>query len=267
MLLLAPLAAIAGNLAGLLIATAVAWAWFSYRRTKRTADHSHRLNEAQRAVLGKYAIHYQRLGQADKAKFERIVAHFVHEKEWTGAGVAMEHEMKLMISACAAQLLLGHPDVVLKHFQRIVVYPRSYRSRHTGRMHQGEVRPQAGLILISWEDFLHGYAHTRDAHNVGLHEMAHALWFENSILNGEDDFLHPERLARWMEHAEGEMAHIRKGQSRLFRDYAATNQAEFFAVAVEYFFEQPTLFHKEIPELYAILCGMLRQDPDKVLLS
>jgi Mlc titration factor MtfA (ptsG expression regulator) len=267
MLLLLTLAAFAGNLAGLLIASAIAWALFSFRRSKRTADHVYSLTEAQRAVLSKYAIHYQRLGQADKARFERIVAHFVHEKEWKGAGIPMEPEMKLMISACAAQLLLGYSDVVLKHFTRIVVYPRSYRSRPTGRMHQGEVRPQAGLILISWEDFLHGYAHTRDAHNVGLHEMAHALWFENSIANGEEDFLQPERLARWMDHAEGEMARIRKGQSRLFREYAATNQAEFFAVAVEYFFEQPTLFHKELPELYAILCGMLQQDPDKVLLS
>lgn len=219
------------------------------------------------AILRKYAIHYQRLGDADKARFERIVAHFVHEKTWTGAGITMEEPMKVMISACAAQLLLGFPDVVLSHFERIIVYPQAYRSVGTGRMHQGEVRPKAGLIIISWADFLHGYAHTRDAHNVGLHEMAHALWFENGILNSEDNFLHPERLARWMEHAEGEMARIRRGESRLFRDYAGANQAEFFAVAVEYFFEQPTLFHQELPELYAVLCGMLQQDPDRILLS
>ncbi len=219
-----------------------------------------RLTEAQRAILAKYAIHYQRLNGEQKRRFERIVGIFLEDKEWRGVGMTVQEEMKVMISACAAQLLRGFPNVVLVHFTRIVIHPESYLSRRTGRKHLGEVRPKAGVIMISWADFLHGYAHSRDAHNVGLHEFAHALWFENRIINGEDDFLHPELLARWMGHAEGEIARIRSGQSRLFRTYAGTNQEEFFAVAVEYYFEQPQVFRSELPELYAVLCGMLHQD-------
>jgi Mlc titration factor MtfA (ptsG expression regulator) len=175
--------------------------------------------------------------------------------------------MKVMIASSAAQLLLGFPDVVLRHFKRIVVYPQAFRSRGSGRLHQGEVRPEAGVIVISWADFLKGYSKTQDARNLGLHEMAHALWAENSVLNEEHGFLGAERLERWMDHAEQEMGRIRKGESRLFRNYAGTDQVEFFAVAVEYFFEQPALFHRELPELYAVLCGMLRQDPDRSRLS
>jgi Mlc titration factor MtfA (ptsG expression regulator) len=220
-----------------------------------------RLDPAHRAILTKYAIHYQRLGKREQRHFEDIVYSFIHDKEWRGAGIAIAEEMQVMISACAAQLLLGFPKVTLKHFERIVVYPDSYRSARSGRMHQGEVRPQAGVIVISWKDFLYGYAHSKDAHNVGLHEMAHGLWFENQIENGEQHFLHPELLQDWIDHADAEIERIKSGQSRLLRTYAGTNQPEFFAVAVEYFFELPLEFKQDLPELYATLSAMLRQDP------
>lgn len=219
------------------------------------------LHVRHRAVLARYAIHYQRLEARDKARFERIVAAFIHDKEWRGIGMVVADEMKVMVSACAAELLLGFPDLVLEHFETIVLYPDSYRSRRTGQMHQGEVRPKAGVIVISWKDFLHGYAHTQDAHNVGLHEMAHALWFENKVQNREHNFLHPELLQDWIEHADAEIERIKNGQSRLLRSYAGTNQPEFFAVAVEYFFERPGEFKRELPELYATLSAMLKQDP------
>lgn len=223
------------------------------------------LTPVQLAVLEKYAIHYQRLNDSDKKHFQRIVSIFINEKDWVGAGVSIADEMQIMISACAAQLLIGFPKVVLKHFEKIVVYPRAYRSTRSGRVHQGEVRPQAGVIVISWEDFLQGYSHSRDAHNVGLHEMAHALWFENSILNGEDNFLHPELLQDWIDHADAEIERILLNKGRLFRAYAGTNQPEFFAVAVEYFYEQPREFRSQLPELYATLSAMLKQDPSVLI--
>lgn len=37
------------------------------------------------------------------------------------------------------------------------------------------------------------------------------------------------------------------------RKYERTNQAEFFAVASEYFFELPDLFKRNYPELYKMM--------------
>jgi Mlc titration factor MtfA (ptsG expression regulator) len=245
---------------GLIIA-ALIFAWVIYLKVKGTPRWARQgLSTGQRATLAKYAIHYQRLGPEEKQRFERIVSTFIHDKEWRGVRMRVEEEMKVMVSACAAELLLGFPELELRHFDTIVLHPDSYRS-NSGRMHQGEVRPKAGVIMISWRDFLHGYAHTRDAHNVGLHEMAHALWFENKIQNGEHNFLHPELLQDWIDHADAEMERIKSGKSGLLREYAGTNQPEFFAVAVEYFFELPREFKQDLPELYAVLSAMLRQDP------
>jgi hypothetical protein len=95
--------------------------------------------------------------------------------------------------------------------------------------------------------------------------MAHALWFENSIPNGEDNFLPPALVKEWKALAEVEIKRIKDREEHFFRDYAGTNQAEFFAVAVEYFFEQPSGFRAALPELYRNLRDMLKQDPASLI--
>jgi Mlc titration factor MtfA (ptsG expression regulator) len=44
------------------------------------------------------------------------------------------------------------------------------------------------------------------------------------------------------------------------RKYGGTNQAEFFAVASEYFFERPDLLKKKHPELYRMLSECFNQN-------
>ena len=44
--------------------------------------------------------------------------------------------------------------------------------------------------------------------------------------------------------------------------YGATNEAEFFAVASEYFFEKPAQFQEKHPELYELLCKIFKVQPE-----
>jgi len=47
----------------------------------------------------------------------------------------------------------------------------------------------------------------------------------------------------------------------VLRAYGATNEAEFFAVATEAFFEKPRQLEKHLPELYAELSAYYGQRP------
>ncbi|MFT7036969.1 MAG: Mlc titration factor MtfA (ptsG expression regulator) [Cyclobacteriaceae bacterium] len=97
--------------------------------------------------------------------------------------------------------------------------------------------------------------------------MAHALKVENAIQNKDYGFLIQKAHGRF--HAEGrwEMHRIRNGEASFFRDYAATDDHEFFAVAMENFFERPAAFRAHNPKLYAIITRMLNQDPLKIRLA
>ena len=177
---------------------------------------------------------------------------------------AVTKEMKVLIAASAAQLTYGLPKVKLRHFTRILVYPDNYYSKITRQHHKGEVNPSAKLIVLSWRGFAEGYQNNTDGRNLGLHEMAHALRLENTIRNGEQKFLDPAALVKFDALGEQERQKIKDGGSSLFREYAAENADEFFAVAVELFFEQPAAFQAYQPALYALLTILLKQDALKL---
>jgi len=61
-----------------------------------------------------------------------------------------------------------------------------------------------------------------------------------------------------------ELAAIRAGHSDI-DPYAGTNEAEFFAVVNEYFFERPEKLKEHHPELFDLLSQALHQHPEQTL--
>ena len=114
---------------------------------------------------------------------------------------------------------------------------------------------------MSWKNFARGYMDDGDGRNLGLHEMAHALRLENEINNGEFGFLPSDLLKKWRKEADKTIEYLKNGGNGFFRDYAASNREEFFAVAVENFFERPEEFLEKFPVLFALLTQLLRQNP------
>jgi len=215
----------------------------------------------QSAIIIKYALFRASLTSEARERYDDIALRFIDDMEWIGSDMAVAEEMKMMIAASAAQLIWNLPDFSFDHFTRVVIHRGHFRSARTAQMHIGETHPLAGDIIISWRDLVFGYAHSHDAENVGLHELAHALWFENLFLNNRSDVWTDELIARWKSLAEEEIAAIKAGHSKLLSRYAGTNQAEFFAVAVEFFFERSSDFREKLPELYACMAQLLQQNP------
>ncbi|MEL7147976.1 MAG: zinc-dependent peptidase, partial [Bacteroidota bacterium] len=140
----------------------------------------------------------------------------------------------------------------------ILIYPDDYYSTINKVYHQGEVNPLNRIIVISWSNFVRGIENI-DGINLGLHEMAHALRLENVIMNEEYDFLDEQLLEKWSQLAYAEMVTIRSGVPTIFREYGATSEQEFFAVAVENFFERPKQFLTYNEDLFWVLARLLNQ--------
>ncbi|MEP2023702.1 MAG: zinc-dependent peptidase [Reichenbachiella sp.] len=220
------------------------------------------LSAKRKQILNKHFPFYKQLTPDRRKRFEQKVQYFIHVKEFIPRQIPIvTEEMKVLISACAVQLTFGYPKVFLSHFKRILVYPDNYYSTINKTYHKGEVNPRFRTIVLSWKAFVEGYFNPIDGRNLGLHEMAHALRLENLITNAEFNFLDEEVLQHWQYLADQEMASIKEGNSRMFREYAGTDPDEFFSVAIENFFERPEKFKSLMPNLYAILVLLLKQDP------
>jgi MtfA peptidase len=211
-------------------------------------------------ILEKYFPYYNQLSNRQQHIFEQKLLYFILSKKFIPRQFErVTDEMKVMIGACAVQLTFGLPRIYLQHFDKILIYPDDYYSSITKRFHKGEVNPAFGVIVLSWKSFVDGYIYPTDSVNLGLHEMAHALRLENIIHNDEYEFFDDDLVAQFDAFAE-QLCTL-PSEDTFLRAYACANPHEFFAVAVENFFERPSDFQSALPELYSILAKLLRQNP------
>ena len=167
--------------------------------------------------------------------------------------------IKGWVAASAIAITWGYPDVDLMFIDRIYVYADIYKSERTRLMHKGEVN-NSGEVRLAWNHVDAGFENPVDGVNLAIHEMAHAIRLENAIKNAEHGFIPVEKIWDFDKLAKIEMNRIEIGQHKFFRKYAATNRQEFFAVAVENFFERPEEFKGLYTELYHCLANMLNYD-------
>lgn len=208
---------------------------------------------------------YKNLPAELRPRFESRTAYLIRKKKISGKQeLDVTHEMKLLVMAHATQLTFGLRPLQLSHFDRVFLMPDKYLSKHTQQYHAGQVS-ETGFIVLSWKHVLLGLKEPKDGKNVALHEMAHAVFVENDdYFNDEEySFLSSAALRKWTILAQREFEHMSAGGKVFLRQYAYSNKDEFFAVAVEAFFEQSVEFHAHSPELYAAMVRLLKQDPRK----
>lgn len=215
-------------------------------------------------ILNTRFPYFQRLNDKHKAEFVRKLELVLTKKIFIGRGGITEvtPEIKILVGATIVMVTFGWDDVRLTHFKKILIYPDTYYSTISKQYHRGEVNPQQGIIVLSWSCFLNGLDDQKDGVNLGIHEIAHALKLENQIYyNGESEFFNPNAWNAYQQWISSEMKKILAGTGSFFRVAASLDEHEFFAVALENFFERPKDFFEYHPALYGSLVQLLRQDP------
>ena len=222
-----------------------------------------KLKPKYREILIGYCQFYHRLSNKKKLIFEKRVQKFIDNKEFVARGDLSEvtDEMRVLISSSAIQITFGLPGIYLEHFNRILIYADDYYSTIFNRYHKGEVNSKRGIIILSWKSFLEGNADRTDGINLGLHELAHAIHFEDAVRNNEYNFLDYDSWIRWESEVGWELQRNEDGSPPFFRKYAYTNRHEFFACAIEHFFERPQEFLEQKPKLYKLLSRLINLDP------
>lgn len=219
------------------------------------------LNASDERFLAEKIPYYRQLNDVQKRVFGIRVRNFIKGKNFAGRKeLQVTWEMKLLIAATAVKVTFGYRKYLLSHFRQIIVYPSAYFSNATQSTNKGETHA-SGVIVFSWPDFVKGYELESDALNLGYHEFAHALYLDERGFNRNSCFkkYYPE----W-ERILRDGTTVKKIRDEgIFRSYATANEAEFFAVALENFFENAQQFNSQLPELFGIMCGLLNQNPFK----
>jgi len=217
------------------------------------------------SVVSKYFKYYNRLNLDEQRKFLFRTYMFQHAKNFHYIEVEQNAEMPILVSAAAVQLTFGLDKFKFSYFDDIFILRDDYHYGFYSRPFMGHV-DQTGIYL-SWDNFIKGIVGETPNCNVGLHEMGHALAYVNFVTQTEEDKHFKKEFHNFSKVARPIFTAMQGGAKNLLGDYAATNYHEFWAVAVEMFFENAVQFRHELPELYEAMSRVLNQDPLSFLSS
>ncbi len=232
----------------------------------------------------------RRLPAALAARHEGLVSAFLAEKEFVGCGgLVVTDEIRTTIAALASLLVLcrrGHYDAL----HSVLVYPSAFWVEDEVEDEAGVVEKrrrdlsgeawESSRIILSWQDVLEAAHSPGEGYNVALHEFAHYLEAEGlglapppAVTQRRPGPATPAGRARaldaWSADVIVEFEALRDAVDRdadTFLDpYAAEDEAEFFAVATEDFFERPSGLRAAHPRLYALLQEFYGLDPRRVV--
>lgn len=215
-------------------------------------------------ILSKHSSYFRLLTAPDKEKFISRCRKFISKKIFFIHSSTSFKEMPVLVSASAIQLSFGLDKYLYPHFKYLHIYPEEFmRIQPVLCFLEGNVSGHS--IRLSWKHFLKGIENNSDGQDVGLHEMAHALYYQTFVTERHvdrdfrdffDDFNDDGNKVYEVEQA------LEVG---LYSKYAMLNFQEFWAESVEIFFEKPLLLQGKYPDLFDAMKNILNQDPASMI--
>ncbi|NRF38676.1 zinc-dependent peptidase [Pedobacter foliorum] len=241
--------------------------YFILRKDNR---HSYvRLSEGDKELLFKNVSYYQQLEVDDKLKFEEKISEFLSYVRIEGVGTEISVLDKLLIASSAIIPIFSFNNWKYNNLSTVVLYPDTF---NTEFQYEGGERRVMGMVgngfmngqmILSRSALLQGFSNSADKENTAIHEFVHLLDKSDGATDGvPQNLMKHEYTIPWVKMIHEEIQRIEKGKSDI-NPYAITNEAEFFAVVSEYFFEKPDQFNEKHPELYDTLSKIFLQDPAK----
>lgn len=248
------------------------FSWFKNSRRKRLLAEPFPPEWLE--ILSRNVAYYALLPPENQKRLRDVTRILVAEREFGGArDVVVTPEMKVTIAAQAALLLLGVEGYYFDKMHVILIY-RDRFSHQVLPLEAGEAADDSELlgearlhigVRLSWEDVLFSGQNPRDGENLVLHEFAHHLDGLDGEMGGHPPQDSSAKDTRWKQVMEREyhrlVSDVEQHRPTLLDPYGAENEAEFFAVATESFYEEPVELREEHPELYEILQGFYHVDP------
>ncbi len=233
--------------------------------------------EEWHAAIERSIAFFPRLSPNDQEELLGHVQVFLAEKGFEGcAGLIVSDEMRAVIAAQACLLLLHRKTDYFPRLLTILLYPTAYTAQEKRPVDQnviwegreerlGETGERMRSLVLAWDAVTAGAADASDGRNVVFHEFAHQLDFEDYSSDGVPLLSSREQERSWGSVMRVEFASLQAadntGIPTLLDRYGATNPAEFFAVAVEAFFERPKAMKNRHPQMYEQLQRYFKQDP------
>lgn len=220
-------------------------------------------------LLSTHIQFYNLLDDAGKLLFEQKINTFLSGITIEGVGTAVEDPDRIMIASSAVIPIFGFKGWEYRNLTNVILYPDTFDGEF---QFEGENRSILGMVgtgymngqmILSRAALIKGFSKQAGKENTAIHEFVHLLDKSDGATDGvPENLLAHEYVLPWLKMIHQEIHKIEAGRSDI-NPYAVTNEAEFFAVVAEYFFQKPDELKHKHPELYEMLSTIFIQDRAK----
>jgi Mlc titration factor MtfA (ptsG expression regulator) len=248
-------------------------AWFGYKLfVKKSVEPVPQvpLTTGYKELLAQHISYYQKLDNTEQLKFEEMIAGFIENVRIEGVGLEVTELDKVLVAASAVIPIFGYQEWKYTNLTNVILYPDAFNNDFQFEGEDDGSRNMLGMVgsgymngqmLLSRAALVKGFSASSGKLNTGIHEFVHLLDKADGATDGVPEHLLSHDYATpWLKMMHNEMSRIEKGNSDI-NPYGATNEAEFLAVASEYFFVKPEQLQNKHPELYEQLSRIFAQDP------
>jgi Mlc titration factor MtfA (ptsG expression regulator) len=217
-------------------------------------------------VLLKEVAFYKNLKPNEQKRFQNRMMQFLGEVYIDSVDFEIEELDKILIASSAVIPVFSFKEWHYPTVSGIIIYPdnfnedfefsdKSKSKRIAGVVGTGRLEKK---MILSRKALHHGFKNSNDKRNTAIHEFVHLIDKMDDKVDGIPEILMQNTYTiPWLKLVHDEMEAINNDKSDI-RAYGGTKQAEFFAVASEYFFENPKLMKRKHPELYKMMADCFR---------
>jgi Mlc titration factor MtfA (ptsG expression regulator) len=241
--------------------------YFIFRKRTRKVDSNLLIGEQEREILEENVSFYQRLEKDARLSFEGMIDAFLADVRIEGVGVVLEPLDRLLVACSAVIPVFGFGNWKYQNLSTVLLYPDTFNKDF---QFEGGDRNILGMVgtgymngqmVLSRSALRQGFSTSSGKENTAIHEFVHLLDKSDGSTDGiPENLMAHQYVIPWVKLIHQEMLKIKQGNSDI-NPYAITNEAEFFAVVSEYFFEEPKELKEKHPKLYELLSNTFSQHP------
>ncbi len=252
---------------GILFFVAIGLAFFIFYQRKKVEFEPTSFPQEWTDILLNKVVFYKKLAPVGQTMFEIRVQRFLNAKKVTGVDTEVDDTIKLLVASSAIIPTFAFANFNYPNVNEVLIYPNAFNKNfETGEGADGNIlgmvgnRFMKGIVVFSKPSLLKAFDGQEHSFNVGVHEFVHLIDGLDGAIDGVPEMLIDNKFSLpWLTEVRKEMNKIKQNESDI-NPYALTNEAEFLAVASEYFFDSPEKFERKHPKLYAYMEQIFQQD-------
>ncbi|WP_182865816.1 zinc-dependent peptidase [Rhodopirellula sp. JC639] len=256
------------GLIGLPLAPLAYW-WWRRRTVRRLRVMAEPFPAELETALVHDVAYYRALDDAGRERFRNLVKIFLDETPITGIRTDVDDTTRALVAASAIIPVFGFDDWEYAGLGEVLIYPSAFGDDYSTSGEHDDVDRRtlgmigvghlSGVMILSKPDLIAGFRNPDDKRNVGIHEFAHLVDKADGSVDGLPPGASLATIGPWIQWIGEELKNKPEGRHHIDQ-YAYTNEAEYFAVLSEYFFEAPEVLQSKAPKIYEMMQQMYRQN-------